>query len=203
MNHNHYFSQSPDLEHQEKQFNLSILNQSMKFITDKGVFSKETMDYGSRVLVESFAKSATLNEGMTILELGSGYGPILLSIITAFPFLKGIGVEINERAHHLALKNKQLNQLEGVEFIHQDARFLELNCPVHYCLTNPPIRAGKKTIQAMVERGHQLLINKGELWVVIQKKQGAPSMKKYMETLFSDVERVNRDKGYWILRGIK
>ncbi len=36
----------------------------------------------------------------------------------------------------------------------------------------------------------------GELFVVIQKKQGMPSAKKRMNELFGNVEVVNKDKGY-------
>ena len=42
----------------------------------------------------------------------------------------------------------------------------------------------------------------GEIWVVIQKKQGAPSAKKNLEKVFGNVEIVKRDKGYYILKAI-
>ena len=42
-------------------------------------------------------------------------------------------------------------------------------------LTNPPIRAGKKTVFSFYEGAFSKLRAGGELWVVIQKKQGAPS----------------------------
>ena len=42
----------------------------------------------------------------------------------------------------------------------------------------------------------------GEIWVVIQKKQGAPSAKKNLEQVFGNVEIVKRDKGYYILKAI-
>ena len=58
-------------------------------------------------------------------------------------------------------------------------------------------------IRTFVEKAYAALKSSGELWVVIQKKQGAPSMSDYMEELFGDVELVARDKGYWILRSVK
>ena len=42
-------------------------------------------------------------------------------------------------------------------------------------LTNPPIRAGKETVFNFYEGAFSKLQVGGELWVVIQKKQGAPS----------------------------
>ena len=43
----------------------------------------------------------------------------------------------------------------------------------------------------------------GELWVVIQKKQGAPSSKEHLIELFGNCEIVTRDKGYYILKSVK
>ena len=52
------------------------------------------------------------------------------------------------------------------------------------------------------EQALHRLDSNGELFVVIQKKQGMPSAKKRMNELFGN-EVVNKDKGYYILRSIK
>jgi 16S rRNA (guanine1207-N2)-methyltransferase len=41
------------------------------------------------------------------------------------------------------------------------------------------------------------------LWVVIQKKQGAPSAVKKLETMYREVVEVSKDKGYRILKATK
>ena len=66
-------------------------------------------------------------------------------------------------------------------------------------LTNPPIRAGKKVVHEIFEKGFEHLSSNGELWVVIQKKQGAPSAMEKMEALFGNVEVIAKKKGYFIL----
>ncbi|WP_443653722.1 methyltransferase [Faecalibacillus intestinalis] len=43
----------------------------------------------------------------------------------------------------------------------------------------------------------------GSLWVILQKKQGAPSAKKKMEEVFGNCEIVKRDKGYYLLHSVK
>ena len=43
----------------------------------------------------------------------------------------------------------------------------------------------------------------GELWIVIQKKQGAPSAKSKMNEVFGNCEVVKKDKGYYILKSKK
>jgi len=70
-------------------------------------------------------------------------------------------------------------------------------------LTNPPIRAGKETIFRFYDGAYDKLVSSGELWVVIQKKQGAPSTVSYLEEKFSEVEVVEKKKGYWIVRAKK
>ncbi|HHK1399505.1 TPA: methyltransferase, partial [Streptococcus pyogenes] len=47
------------------------------------------------------------------------------------------------------------------------------------------------------------LVVNGDLTIVIQKKQGAPSAKAKMATIFGNVEILRKDKGYYVLRSIK
>jgi len=70
-------------------------------------------------------------------------------------------------------------------------------------VTNPPIRAGKKVVIEIIEKSYQHLCDGGEFWVVIQKKQGAPSAKKVMEEIYDEVKIAKRDKGYYILKAKK
>lgn len=199
----HYYTNNPNSAHDLQQFTTQLLDQAFVFHTDSGVFSKDAVDFGSRVLIETFAAHAKPEEESKILELGSGYGPIILALGKYYPQIQGVGVEVNERAFALAEENKQQNHINNVHFVVADGTNYETDQPVTYCLTNPPIRAGKQTIQAMVATGYRALIPGGEMWVVIQKKQGAPSMEKYMEELFHNVELLKREKGYWILRSVK
>jgi 16S rRNA (guanine1207-N2)-methyltransferase len=41
------------------------------------------------------------------------------------------------------------------------------------------------------------------MWVVIQKKQGAPSAEAKLQELFGNVEEVTKDKGYRIFRAVR
>lgn len=70
-------------------------------------------------------------------------------------------------------------------------------------LTNPPIRAGKAVVHQIFEEAYEHLNEGGFLWIVIQKKQGAPSAVAKLESLFSNVEEVGKDKGYRIIKAQK
>ena len=56
--------------------------------------------------------------------------------------------------------------------------------------TNPPIRAGKRLFIVFLGEPCPLKPG-GELWLVIQKKQGAPSAFEKLEELFDEVEVVD------------
>ncbi|CAC8408377.1 hypothetical protein T868_01835 [Staphylococcus aureus SJOS6125] len=100
-------------------------------------------------------------------------------------------------------KNKKLNGIDNVIVKESDALSAVEDKSFDFILTNPPIRAGKETVHRIFEQALHRLDSNGELFVVIQKKQGMPSAKKRMNELFGNVEVVNKDKGYYILRSIK
>ncbi|MGX7350164.1 class I SAM-dependent methyltransferase [Dolosicoccus paucivorans] len=198
----HYYTKQPSVSHEEKEISAKIGNITLKLTTDRGVFSKDKLDEGSKILAETFIDQVK-EDDFKLIELGSGYGPIALGIAKAYPNSHVTGVELNERAFDLSLRNAKQNNISNVTFICDDATNFELSTAVQHVVTNPPIRAGKKVVHAFVDQAYQLLEEKGALWVVIQKKQGAPSMRKHMEQIFGNVERVNLQSGYWILKSIK
>ena len=51
---NHYYSEKPDLAHDFVEWDFELKGSRFHFVTDSGVFSRGTVDYGSRVLVENF-----------------------------------------------------------------------------------------------------------------------------------------------------
>ena len=44
---NYYYTENPDVDHAEQCWDFTLLDQTLTFITDNGVFSKNTVDYGS------------------------------------------------------------------------------------------------------------------------------------------------------------
>lgn len=192
-----YFSHSPKVNSSPRTWQFTLKGKTFTFTTDNGVFSKSEVDFGSRVLIESFQTPKI--EG-PLLDLGCGYGAISLAVAAHYPDRHVTGVDINERAVALAEKNRLQNKLSNVSFKESDKFAAVKDKQFAAILTNPPIRAGKQVVYAMFEESKSVLLPEGELWVVIQKKQGAPSAKRKLETLFSQVEIIHKEKGYYILR---
>lgn len=198
---NHYYTENPDITHNEKTWNFELLNNQIKFTTDNGVFSKQTVDYGTRVMLEAFrADNIPLGK---ILDLGTGYGPVGIALALAYPTRKIDMVDVNNLSLSLATRNAQGNNVANqVSVFHSDV-YEAITDQYAAILTNPPVRAGKDVVQAMIGQAKAYLLDGGTLTVVLQKKQGAPSAKKLMEDVFGNCEIIRKDKGYYILESVK
>ena len=174
-----YYDEHPDAQHDIHELHVVLLGERMKFLTDAGVFSKKMIDFGSQVLLSCLS----FQQGEAVLDVGCGYGPLGLSLVKA-QGVHATMVDVNTRALDLAQKN----EVEG--------------CFDHI-ISNPPIRAGKKVVHEVLSGSFDHLNPGGDLTIVIQKKQGAPSAKAKMEEVFGNCEILKKDKGYYILRSEK
>ena len=104
MNQNHYYTHQPNSKSQEKHFRYVLKGFSFQFVSDNGVFSKNTIDFGSQLLIESYEVPSSFQEGK-LLDVGCGYGPMGLSFANAYPKMHVEMVDVNERALELALRN--------------------------------------------------------------------------------------------------
>jgi len=195
----HYYSREQnDIESNPSYFNFNFKGLELKFKTDNGVFSKDYIDYGSFAMLKAFIPN---DIDLPILDMGSGYGPIGITVSRLFGKLVYM-CEINERAYNLSLENINANNANCKAFnsdLYEKVEGLKFSS----IITNPPIRAGKDIVFKIYDEAFKHLVAGGELWVVIQKKQGAPSSKEHIEKLFGNCEIINRDKGYYILKAIK
>lgn len=196
----HYYSRTQKAASDPQYWDFTLRNNHFRFKTDNGVFSKREVDFGSRLLIESFEMPAV--EG-TVLDVGCGYGPIGLSVAKHFTDRTVHMVDVNERAIELAKENAALNQIENIKIYESDRLLNVKEEGFAAILTNPPIRAGKKTVHDIFEQSFERLAAQGELWVVIQKKQGAPSALEKLKHLFSHVETMDKSKSYFIFKAKK
>jgi 16S rRNA (guanine1207-N2)-methyltransferase len=196
----HYYSRTQHVGSDPKFWNFSLRGNAFRFKSDNGVFSKSEVDFGSRLLIETFSPSD--KQGM-ILDVGCGYGPIGLSIAKSFPDTTVHMVDVNERALLLSHENANLNHIENVEIYQSDCFSGVSETKFSDILTNPPIRAGKHVVHTIFEQSFRHIRSGGALWVVIQKKQGAPSAINKISEIFGNVETVEKSKGYFILKAKK
>ncbi|MGW9128280.1 class I SAM-dependent methyltransferase [Paenibacillus chitinolyticus] len=195
----HYYTQKPTVKHDVREIEFQVGDRKLRLMTDAGVFSKNEVDFGSRLLIETMVLPAKAR----VLDVGCGYGPIGLSAAFKYPAGHVTMVDINERAVELSRQNAERNGIRNVSVLQSDKLEAVKTEKFDVVLTNPPIRAGKQTVHAIFEEAYKCLNPGGTLWVVIQKKQGSPSALAKMEELFGEAEEVTKDKGYRILRAFK
>lgn len=195
----HYYASQPTAAHDRKTWDTVLRGQSYRFVSDAGVFAKGGVDFGSRTLIEAM----DIPHDAEVLDVGCGYGPI--GLVAARLAAKGhvTMIDVNSRAVELAKENAAANGVNNITVLESDLFSALDDRKFDVVLTNPPIRAGKATVHAIFEGAYERLRSGGSLWVVIQKKQGAPSAKEKLESLFSRVVEVTKDKGYRIYRAVK
>lgn len=193
---NMYYEENPDSSHDIKELNVNLLGDSFSFKTDAGVFSKKMIDFGSQVLLSTL----TFHKNDTLLDLGCGYGPLGIALAKV-QGVKATMVDINNRAIDLARENAQANDVEVDIF--QSNIYDKVTGRFDHIISNPPIRAGKEVVHRILVEAFDYLNPGGDLTIVIQKKQGAPSAKAKMQEIFGNVEILKKDKGYYILRSVK
>lgn len=194
----HYYTDNKELSSNKKQFTYYFDNEVFEFVTDNGVFSKKTLDYGSYLLIKNVYKSELKTN---VLDLGCGWGPVGIILKRFNPNINVVAVDVNSRAIELAKENSLLNKTETKTYLCEDIE--ALNIKFDSVIFNPPIRAGKKLIYNLYQKSFNVLNDEGKLVIVIQKKQGAESSFNKLKEIFNKVEILEKDSGYHIIQAIK
>ena len=190
-----YFAKRPSAESRPVDTEFTYRGHTLCLTTDSGVFSRGEVDEGSALLLDSLPALAG-----RVLDLGCGAGVIGVSVGKAYP-VELVQSDVNERALALTRENLKRNGVAGT--VVESDGFAALEGLFDTILTNPPIRAGKAVIYRLFAEARDHLKDGGALYLVIRKQQGAESAKKYLETLFTSVEMIERKKGFWVLRCIR
>lgn len=192
----HYFTNNENLKHQYQHILYQIENQTFRFLTDAGVFSKNEVDQGTDILLRTLQKQDLSGH---CLDLGCGYGVIGIVVKSIFS-INIVGVDINPRAISLAKQNAQ-SYNQSNTYIVSDG-IAQIDDAFHHIFLNPPIRTGKQNVYRLYQECLMHLKQNGILWIVIRKKQGAESTVSFLEDKMS-VSIVHKEKGYWILKCLK
>lgn len=193
----HYFTNNQQLKSEFRNIHINIMNKDFDFISDLGVFSKDKIDYGSKLLVTSY-----LNENkksVDILDMGCGYG-FMGIVITSITNSNVTMCDINKRAIHLSKINGKKNNVK-ITCIESNV-YNNISSKYDVIITNPPIRAGKNIVRNILFGAFEHLKLTGELWFVMRKNHGVKSMIKELNQKYL-VEIINRSKGFYVVRCLK
>lgn len=182
-----------DLKSEIRKFDVNILGYSFKFNSDNGVFCKEHLDFGTRLLIENIPWNEVCGD---ILDVGCGYGPIGI-IAHKITGNKITMCDVNKRALHLAKMNLKENKVEAT--VIDSSCYENIEGVFDTIITNPPIRAGKKIVYEILFGAKEHLTKNGKLFLVIHKDQGAKSLLKDLEKEYI-VEVIEKNKGFFVIK---
>jgi 16S rRNA (guanine1207-N2)-methyltransferase len=194
----HYFDANPAAGHAPRLIEVRLAGHDFVFETDQAVFSRNRLDFGSSLLLETIITTLGRKTGR-LLDLGCGYGAVGIVLKRVLPALDVTLCDINERAVALARANALRNQARFLEIVVSDA-LRDVAGPFDIIATNPPIRAGKQTVYRFFAEAAERLRPQGVLYVVMRKQQGAPSALNRLRQLFAEAAVIERSAGYWVIR---
>lgn len=198
MGSDHYFTAAPASPENLRKIHVKLAGRDLDLTTAGGVFSPDRLDAGTAVLL---ANTPPVPPGGHLLDLGSGWGPISLSMALTAPHATVWAVDVNERALDLVRRNAQALGLTNVnavlpEDVPADVSFRTIR-------SNPPIRVGKNELHGLLERWIPRLDERSDAWLVVQRNLGADSLQRWIASTFQpgySVFRTATGRGYRILK---
>lgn len=198
MGSDHYFTAAPASPENLRKIRVTLAGRELEVTTAGGVFSPDRLDAGTAVLL---ANMPPVPPGGDLLDLGSGWGPVTLSMSLAAPHATVWAVDVNERALDLVRRNAAALGLTNVNASLPD------DVPEHVSFrtirSNPPIRVGKNELHGLLERWIPRLDERSDAWLVVQRNLGADSLQRWIGSTFHpgySVFRTATGKGYRILK---
>ncbi|MCW2947143.1 MAG: transporter [Actinoallomurus sp.] len=190
----HYFAEQPQAQSRPGSVDLVLPDLHLRLATDRGMFSPDRIDLGTRVLLETVPPPPA---GGDLLDLGCGYGPIALTMASRSPQAIVWGVDVNERALGCGRRNAQAAGLDNVRFclsdqMPADPRFAAI-------WSNPPIRIGKQALHDLLTAWLPRLAPGGRAHLVVQKNLGSDSLQRWLGAQGWPAERIASRAGYRVL----
>ena len=190
----HYFDPSPTSRSAPKEVRLDLPDLSLTLVTDRGVFSPDRIDTGTKhLLLEGPPPVAT----GTLVDLGCGYGAIACALARRSPAATVWAIDVNERALDLCRANAERLGLGNLRAV--DAAAVPDGLVVDELWSNPPIRIGKAALHDLLSSWLDRLSAAGVGRLVAQKHLGADSLHRWLEAEGWAVDRLTSRAGYRVL----
>ncbi|MDH5601221.1 MAG: methyltransferase [Gammaproteobacteria bacterium] len=174
-----------------------------KIINHANVFSRESLDIGTRLFIQHLPKSECYKK---IIDLGCGNGIVGLIAAEKNPDAEIIFTDESYMAIQSAQENfvNAFTAQRKAQFIVNDCLTGFENESVDLVLNNPPFHqnnaVGDAVAWKMFKQSKKILKNSGELWVIGNRHLGYHiTLKK----IFSNCEMIASNKKFVILKSIK
>lgn len=190
-----YFEEDPAVASDRRTVRLALPDVTLDLVTDAGVFSKEDVDPGSKLLLLEAPEPA---QSGALLDLGCGYGALAVTMAARAPEAEVWAVDVNRRAVELTAENARTNGFDNVRAVTPDAVPADLRFATIW--SNPPIRIGKPALHDLLREWLPRLDAGGEAILVVHKHLGSDSLAAWLTQEGWAVDRLKSRMGYRILR---
>lgn len=188
-----YFTNDENLKSEYRNIIYKYKDYVFNFTSDLGVFSKDRVDYASKLLVENYFKIGRKN--VSVLDVGCGYGFIGITISKIMDSRVDM-IDVNKRAVHLSNLNIKNMNVDAVSFISDIYSNIDKKYDV--IISNPPIRAGKKVYMDIINNAVNYLNDGGEFYFVMNKDHGAKNVIEKIKDVY-DVNVLDKNKGFFVI----
>lgn len=189
-----YFDNNENLRSEIRKLNYKYDSYSFIFNSDLGVFSKDKIDDGSKLLAECYFRYGRRN--VNLLDVGCGNGFLGITISKIMDANVDM-VDVNNRAIHLCKMNMKENNVDGR--VWNSNVYDDVKDSYDVIISNPPIRAGKSVYLRIIEEAFNHLNNDGELWFVMRTNHGVKTVIKNLKAKYN-VDVLAKDKGFYVVK---
>jgi 16S rRNA (guanine1207-N2)-methyltransferase len=173
----HYFTAEPASAAERRQLRVHLAGREVIVHTAPGIFCPDRVDIGTAVLLrEAPVPPPTGN----LLDIGSGWGPIALSLGLLSPDAGIWAVDVNQRALTLARDNAKALGINDFQAMTPDEVPADIRFDVIW--SNPPIRVGKPALHDLLIKWLPRLTPGGAAYLVVQKNLGSDSLQRWLTT---------------------
>lgn len=192
-----YFDNNVNLRSELRKITYNFENYKFIFNSDLGVFSKDKIDEGSKLLAETYFKYGRKN--ISILDVGCGIGFLGITLNKIMNCNVDM-IDINNRAIHLTEMNIKENNTHAK--VWNSNVYEKVTNKYNVIITNPPIRAGKNVYLSIINDSFNYLEEDGELWFVMRTNHGVKTVIKNLKENYN-VKVLEKDKGFYIVKATK
>ena len=161
-------------------FSETIGGVSCVFVTQKGLFSYQQIDAGTRFLLEV----VDVSSARRVLDFGCGYGAISCFTAKKNPSCELVGADSDLLAVRYAMKNLEANGLSDRVSVQSSFLLRGVSGKFDMVLCNPPTHTPTDQVKELFNSMRQVLVAGGAAYMVINQ---AVSYEPLLRELFSSV----------------
>jgi len=180
---------------------FEVLDHSFDLATEPSLFSKDTLDEGTRALLEN----VDLSGFRELLDVGCGWGAIGIVAATVNPEGKAVMVDVDTRATNTAHDNVRQAGLDQRVDVLATENIASLEQEFDLVLSNPPFHTNTRELIDMFKAAKKRMAKGADLYVVVEQSY-LKKMQGVLEIAFGNVKiykKVEGKNNFYILAARK